>query len=61
MVVDGINESGRKGRNPCVSTRVDLGVKNEQADAGRDGRVCLSRSKSQTRTWTGKKTHFLFN
>ena len=32
-----------------------LDVKNEQADARRDGRSCLARPNSQTQTATGEK------
>ena len=40
------------------STRFSLGVKNEQADAGRDCRTRFGRPKSQARTGSGKKTCF---
>ena len=52
-----VAESRRKENNPRVSTRFSLSVENEQADAGQDGRTCLARSKSQTRTGAGK-TYF---
>ena len=47
-------ELGRKKRSPRISTRFSLGVKNGQADAGRDGRACLVRPNFYTRTGTGK-------
>ena len=37
-----------------VSTRFSVSVANEKAGAGRDGRTRLARSKSPTRTRTGK-------
>ena len=39
-----VAESGMTERSPWASTRrSSLGVRNEQADAGRDGRPCLAR------------------
>ena len=35
-------------------TRLILGVENERADAGWDGRTCLVTSSTQARTGTGK-------
>ena len=32
-----------------------MSVKNEQTDAERDGRTCLTRANSQTRPETGKR------
>ena len=59
--VDGKNEMDTVAENggnpPSVTTRFNLGVENEQADAGRDGRTCLVRPNSQARTGTGE-THF---
>ena len=49
MAVDGINKWTRfrkAGGIPWVSTRFSLSVENEQADAGRDGRIYLARSIS---------------
>ena len=43
-------ENGRKERNPRVSTGFNLGMENELADAGRDGRTCDARPNSQART-----------
>ena len=48
------------GRNPVtISTRFSLSVKNEQADAGRDGRTRLARPNSQARTGTVREM-FIF-
>ena len=44
-----------------LSTRSSLGVENEQADAGRDGRICLAKPSSQARTGAGKKSFSLFS
>ena len=46
---------------PASKHQLSLGVKNEPADAGRDGRTCLARPYSQARTETGKKTFSLFS
>ena len=43
------------------SNRFSLGVKNEQADAGRYSRSCLARPNSQARTETGKTQFSLFS
>ena len=40
----------KSGGIPRVSTRFSLSVKNEKANAGRDGRTCLARPNSQART-----------
>ena len=42
-----VTENGRKERNPRVSIRLSLGVENERADAGQDGRICLAIPNSQ--------------
>ena len=43
--MDAVAESGR---NPVSKRTIfSLGVENEQADAGRDGRSCLVRPNSQ--------------
>ena len=36
-------------------------MENEQTDAGRDGRTCLTRQNSQARTVTGKNSFSLFS
>ena len=57
MTADGIDgpdaaESGKE-RNPRISTIFSLlSVKNEWADAGRDGRACLAKPHSQARSET---------
>ena len=38
-----------------------LSLENEQADAGRNGRNCLARAKSQARTGTGIFSFSLFS
>ena len=38
-----------------------LGVEDEQADAGRDGRTCLARPNSQAGTGAGKNAFSLFS
>ena len=45
---------------PWITTRFSLSVKNEQADAGRDGQTCLARPNSHARTGTGKKAKTYF-
>ena len=59
MSVDGVwmdtaAESGIKERIPRGSIGFNLGVDNEWADDGRDGRTCIARLISQARTGTGK-------
>ena len=49
------------GKIPGVSTRFSLNIENEQTDAGRDGRTCLTRPNSQARTATGKNSFSLFS
>ena len=62
IVIVYIAESGKKERNPWVSTRFSLGVENDRGDAGRDGRTCLARPNSQARTGTtGKYSFSLFS
>ena len=63
MSVDGMNKWTpwqKAGGTPGVSTRFNLSVENEQADAGRDGRTRLARPNSQARTGTaaGEKNIF---
>ena len=48
--MDDFAESERKQRSPRVSTRFSLGVENERADAGQDGRICFARTNSSART-----------
>ena len=49
-------------RNPVSKrTKFSLSVKNEQADAGRDGRTHLARPNSQARTGTGEYCFSLFS
>ena len=43
------------------SNRFSLGVENEQAEAGRDGRTCLAGPNSQARTGTGECSFSLFS
>ena len=50
MEVDGIRGHRRGKREESSSTSFSLGVKNEQADAGRDGQSCLARLSSQAQT-----------
>ena len=52
-----VAESGRRERNPRVSTNSSLGVGNERTDAGREGPNCLKRPNSQAQTGAGK-IHF---
>ena len=49
------------GRNPVVSTRLSLSMKNEQADTGRDCRTRLARPNSQARIGTEKYLFSLFS
>ena len=54
-IIDDKDENRRGNRegerSARVSTRFSLDVVvNERADAGRDGRICLARAKSQART-----------
>ena len=44
-----------------MSTRFSMGVKNEQADAGQEGRTCLAGPNYQARTGTVKKSFSLFS
>ena len=49
MAYSGINKwtpPRKLGEIPCVSTRFNLSVENEQADAGRDGRTRLAATTS---------------
>ena len=48
--MDAVAEIGREERNQRVSIIFSLGVENEQADAGRDGRARLVSLHSQART-----------
>ena len=41
-----------------VKIRFSLSFENEQADAGRDGRICLARLNSQARAGTGENVFF---
>ena len=64
MAYGGINKwrpPRKSGGIPQVSTRFSLGVENEQADAGRDGRTRLARPNSQARTGTGKYSSSLLS
>ena len=36
-------------------------MENEQTDAGREGRTCLTRTNSQAQTGTGKNSFYLFS
>ena len=52
VYLNAVAESGRKGKSPRICTRFSLGVENERANVGRDGRTCLARPNSQA--WTGR-------
>ena len=41
-----------------MNIRFGLSVDNEQADAGRDGRICLARPNSQAQTGTSGEKSF---
>ena len=56
--MDAVAESGR---NPASKHEMQLSVENEQADAGLEGRTCLTRPNSKARTGTGKCSFFLFS
>ena len=43
----------KMGGISSVGTRFSLNMENEQDDAGRDGRTCLTRPNSQARTGAG--------
>ena len=61
MADGGLNKwtpSRKSGGIPRVSTRFILGVENEQADAGWDGRTRLARLNYQVRTGTAKYPFF---
>ena len=51
---DAVAESGREWR-PLGSTRYSLGMENEWADAGRDGRIFLVAQISQAQTGADRK------
>ena len=40
--MDVVAKSGRRERNPWVSTRFSLVMEHERADAGRDRRTCIA-------------------
>ena len=54
VLMNTVAEIGREERNPRASTRFNLGVENEKADAGRDIPTCLARPNFQARTGTVK-------
>ena len=50
--MDAVVESGG---NPVSKHQIQPEYGDEQADAGRDGRICRARPNSQARTGTGGK------
>ena len=44
-----MDDDAKSGRSPASKHKFSLSVKIGQADAGRDGRLCLARPNSQTR------------
>ena len=54
MDYDAVAERGK----PRVRTRFSLGVEDEHAGAGQDGRTCLVRPTSQERTRGQENMHF---
>ena len=52
MAVDGrhVAVSKQEGVDPVSKNHIQLGVKSERIDAGRDSRTCIARSSSQART-----------
>ena len=51
----------KSGGIPGVSTRFSLSMENEQPDAGRESRTCLTRPNSQARAGTGEYSFSLFS
>ena len=49
------------GRNPVSKHQIQPDFGDEQADAGRDGRIRLARPNSQARTGTGEYLFSLFS
>ena len=49
------------GRNPVSKHQIQPEYGDEQADAGRDGRIRLARPNSQARTGTGEYSFSLFS
>ena len=57
MAYGGLNKymdaAAETGRNRASKHQIQPELENEQANAGRDGRICLARPISQARTGRG--------
>ena len=49
-----------RATNPLQDCRFGLDIKNEQANAGRDGQTCLARPNSPLRTGSGRAKNIFF-